>query len=987
MSMPPRKPKTPNSELFLAGTKLGPGIRSAPSRRRTPEASLLPAIATVAISLFANNCFAKEPFVEFLRALQNRGYGEQALAYVDSIAARPDLPPELKETLDLERSKSLRIAATEVGGQVRTARLNEAKRFAEKFLKEFPSNPAGGNLLLADADESLGRGEQWLNQANGSQDKDVQTRAFREARAAFTEAHDRFDVAGKRLKDRVDSLPKIAEGEQPDEATLKQRAEITLPWVEARAKRALSDYLLSQTYDDKESPERKKLLEQAGQEFDSIFKEYRRWQIGVLAHLWHGKTMDDLGDTLGAMEAYDEVLSAEPDDKADTSLASLFGQAQLFHMQLRAKKGDLPSAIVKEGELWQSDHKKWLSTSAYQGIALEVVRARLRFAESLKGAERTKNLRECVVALSTIAKVESDARQQALLLRREIVGKMGTSAALSQSEALALGDEAAADRNWTEASSFYKQALEQSVKGNDAKAQETIKSRLAQVLFRQAADQYGLHNLEKTLGLCGDLVRNYPDSPLAEDASALAIAAALGEYSDAAKDAKPTALGRLEKVTGFALNRWPKNPVADDARMALAQVALQASDYPTAEKRLAEVNAQSSSYSKALHILGRVRWMQYLTAKKAPDAKDRAEEIQKLRDEAVSNLKTSLQRQQAAWQSASEPMPPSLFETQLSMAEINLEGEQFAGAAALFAPLVQAVKSSSDTSLDKSGQRALIGAVRAWLVTGDVEAAAAATDLLIKASPDEPQPNSILIEIARIVGQQAAKAAPVTDASAQLTLASPTDPLHAMQHRLVDSLVARKALTVPQLMFLGDACVQVGYSDKARVIYQQVLSSVEKDPVAKAAAGAALTGIRARFTSILRSEGKLDEANKQISELIKEHPTALEPLMEKGYILQALAERDLKNPKRYDDCIKHWTDIRVRLGRVQPRPPEYYDALYNTALCLVRQSKATGDKKKATQAEQLLKSQLTLTPNLNGPETVKKFEGLLQQARTLREAS
>jgi hypothetical protein len=77
---------------------------------------------------------------------------------------------------------------------------------------------------------------------------------------------------------------------------------------------------------------------------------------------------------------------------------------------------------------------------------------------------------------------------------------------------------------------------------------------------------------------------------------------------------------------------------------------------------------------------------------------------------------------------------------------------------------------------------------------------------------------------------------------------------------------------------------------RARVIYQRVLDTVDKDPTAKASAGAALAGILARFTSIVRSEGKLDEANTQITALINEHPKALEPLMEKGYILQALAE-------------------------------------------------------------------------------------------------
>ena len=195
--------------------------------------------------------------------------------------------------------------------------------------------------------------------------------------------------------------------------------------------------------------------------------------------------------------------------------------------------------------------------------------------------------------------------------------------------------------------------------------------------------------------------------------------------------------------------------------------------------------------------------------------------------------------------------------------------------------------------------------------------------------------------------------------------------------RLVEILSSRQALSIPQLMYLGDACIQLGATAKARELYQQVLTAVDKDESAKASAGNAVMGIRARFARILRSEGKLEEAEKQINALIKERPSALEPLIEKGYILQSLAERD---PKRYDECISHWTNLRLGLQRLKTRPAEYYDVIYNTAFCLVRQSKASGDKAKAAQAQQILRSTLTLTPALNGPEMVTKYDALLTQA-------
>jgi hypothetical protein len=58
--------------------------------------------------------------------------------------------------------------------------------------------------------------------------------------------------------------------------------------------------------------------------------------------------------------------------------------------------------------------------------------------------------------------------------------------------------------------------------------------------------------------------------------------------------------------------------------------------------------------------------------------------------------------------------------------------------------------------------------------------------------------------------------------------------------------------------------------------------------------------------------------------------------------------------------------------------------LYNAAFCLVRQARFSDGKAKAAQAEQILKSTLTLTPKLNGPNMVAKYEALLKQSDSLR---
>jgi len=924
-------------------------------------------------------CAAKEPFVEFLRALQRARYGEQALAYLDQIAERLDLPPELRESLDLERSKSLRIAAGEAyDARQRDARLTEAKRLEEKFFTENPNHPAAASALLNEADEALLRGQIALAQAKGEKATErVQT----EARTALAEAAAQFDTSTNKLKERLDAQPKPSEADAGKDPP--PPSEIEMAWVESRSKQALIDYLLAQTYADPKDETRRKLLTDAGAAFDAIYQEYRgKLNVALLAHLWHGKVLEDLGEKADALDAYDEVLVAAPTgDLADPELAPLFGQAEVFRLQLWAQDAD-PKLVIEEGDDWLKEYSRWQQTPQYQGVALEVAKARLKAAEATRlSTEKVQLNRAAIQALAAIAKVDSEYRNDALLLRREAIGKMGTGGSLSFEESVAMADEAAAERGWSSAVTLYRQAADLARKAKDAKKLETAQSRLAQTLHRQALAEYGAGDMEQVLTLCNEIVRDNPKLPVAEEASAVAIAAALQLFAGAKGNDKAAARARLEKVAAYATEHYADKSAGDDARMSLAQASLVEGDMDGALKRLEQIGSASKRYPTALQIRGQVRWKQYLDLKRSPMAEGKAAEIAALRGEAVKQLQAAAERMRAAWQSASEPMPSSLLETQLLLAETHLEAAQPKEAAELLAPLLEAFKAMQPTSVDQTGQRLLVGSVRANLATDNIEAASNAAHLLVSLSPDEPQPNSIVVDLGKLVTQEISKREATGDAAEASPLAQAANPtlraLRELLAKLIDATEGRKALSISQLIFLGDACMNNARTDRAREIYQQVLTTIDKDESAKATAGAKATQMRARLVSLLRNEGKLVEAEQQVNTLIKEHPKALEPLMERGYILQSLAERD---PRRWDDCVKHWTDLRLRLERSKPRPPEYYDALYNAALCLVRQAKQTGKKEKAVDAQKILSATLTLSPSLNGPDTVTKFQTLLKSA-------
>jgi hypothetical protein len=962
--------------------------------RRLPAACLLIGLLVTSFLAPASSCLAGEPYLEFLRGLQGRRYGEQALAYIDSIADRPDLPEELKSSLDLERSKSLRLAAEEAYDMAqRDARLAEAKRLAEKFFKENPNHPAAGGAILSEADDMLLKGQMSLAEYRVLKEKEPQDKALADAKTALSTAKAQFEGAVTKLKEKLDALP------TPENPRAKDlvREELEFAWLDARFKAALAAYFLAQTIPGEITPEKKALLEGAGKGFDSIFQEYRSSgrPIAMLPHMWQGKVLEDLGDTLTAMDVYDEVLVLTPDpkeaDSKNADLSPLFGQAFLFRLRMIAKDEETtPLEIVREGQQWLDAYKGWQATDPFQGIVLEVARAKMTAAERAKGAaEKSKIYREVALTLGTAGKIDSTYKSEILALRRDAMEKSGASGAMTNDDRLALVDEAIANKNWAEAEKICREVVDEATKKKDDKRLAAAKAKLGQVLYQVAAAAYTANEMEKVLKIAGEIVGGNLDAEAAEGASSLAVFAALQVFSNAKDDkAKDEALKRLDVVAKFTIGKWPDGPVGDDARMALAQAHLIRNEYPTALELLGAVTPQSKRYATAMQVLGQIRWNQYFAAKKAPDAADKVEEIAKLRAEAVASLKTSVDRQQAAI-TPGDPLPPALFDTQLLLAQTHLEAQQAQEAAALFAPLLAEISRAKPTELSLKIQNTYVGAARSLLAAGSTDQAGEAAVNLARLSPDQTQANAILVDLAKLMAIEIRKieAEQATDAAAAPAIgtAAPdnasTAKLREAQGELLDTIVGRKALAIPQLIFVGDACVDLGKNQMAREIYQRLLESIDKDPEAKKSAGAAVTRIRSRQVGLLRADGRLEDANKVVDALLKAHPNALEPMLEKGYILEAIAER---NPKRSDESVAHWTELRVRLGKTRPPPPEYYEVLYNCARVLVRQSRATKDKEKALLAEKMLKSTLVLTPRLSGADMVAKYNNLLKAAILLR---
>jgi tetratricopeptide (TPR) repeat protein len=336
--------------------------------------------------------------------------------------------------------------------------------------------------------------------------------------------------------------------------------------------------------------------------------------------------------------------------------------------------------------------------------------------------------------------------------------------------------------------------------------------------------------------------------------------------------------------------------------------------------------------------------------------------------------------------------PRYMLETELLLAEMCNEAGQAKEAAALYQPLVDAIKTEKPKTFDTNTIRIFLGAVRTYCTLKELDKAGQASAVLVTIGPDTLPVNDVLVEFAKLLNLERKKAdARVTELeigiqaeelkAARAGLASMQDLLG----KILLNLAQRKELGLGHMIFVGETLNTIGMTVEASQLFQKILKRMETDEDFHQRGQKALSLIRTELLKALRKQEQYDEALKQVDQLIQENPRALEPLMEKGRILEAWAEKD---PAKFDRAVGHWATLRTRLQPMKKKPPEYYEVMYNVAKCLVRESEKSADKSvvldRAKKAEQVLKAALVLSPKLNGPDTVAKYKVLLDKAITMQ---
>jgi tetratricopeptide (TPR) repeat protein len=799
---------------------------------RLLSCSLLVAIATLSIGLVA----AEERYLDFVHKLQEKGYGELAVQYLEKLSRAGEIPDDLREVWELEFGKSMRISAAEAANSDQSQkRLADALTHIDKFLKENADHPAAADALSSLGDIATERGRILIKLARATSDTTKQQEYFANARVALEEARPRFAESIERYstelraltpqtetpkKETTKKTPAKPATKRPPRATGKaareaaaEREETEMNWLEARLKLALVDYYLAQTYADSNDPARKKILEQAAAGFDGVFQQYRMSKPGLYAHMWEGKARDELGDLKTANDIYEEVLGSAPDPgqvQAATGLEPLFAQVEMLRLQLLLKRGEV-SAFMVDAENWLRGHQSSRRTAGYQGIALALVKAQIAQAEKSAPDERHRLFTLALRSLTEITKVQSEFQQEAFVLRRKYQEEVKGSAAgiVSFDEGLSVGNAAARAGQWEEAVSAYAKAAEFASKEKDPE-------RLVDARYRLAHAQLMAGNVAEAADTAEDLARKNLTSRTAPQAAALATTAALSLYTSA-QDKAP-ALDRLMNMANYTIDHWPDRPEADEARIALGRSNLVRGELDAAIAVFEQVKPTSERYASALHSAGQAYWHGYLANKLAN------KQNKEYRDKADQRVASSLDAQRKAMKPG-EPMTRQMMDTQLLMAEILLEGNQPDQAIPLVEPLIELIRSSKPETLDTTTLRTLVAGLRGYIALDNLAKAGEIQQIVVQIGSDSPQVNAVLVEFAKLLGNEVKRTdSEVVEAikggdskiieAAQASKKGTTEVFT----RLLDQLTARKQHTLANMIYIADSYARVGAADRARTV-------------------------------------------------------------------------------------------------------------------------------------------------------------------------
>lgn len=916
--------------------------------------------------------------LNLVATLQRAGLVRDAVWLLERLDARKDLPADVRKDIDFTLGRAVLVQAESAEDDATRDRLlGEATKRLDRYLAGQPHGERADDARLDLADIKLRKARRLVDQAEHDEKSAAALRDL--ARPLAKEARQALEEVIASVQQRLRELPgPHRAAEPPPRRTPTDRSG---PIVEREAKsprdrliatlalaelnRAIAGFEIARTFPPGDAA-RTEAFAAAATEFDAIYQRFRLHGalVGLYAHLWHGRSLAELGDGRGAIGLFDETLMREPPRSSNVSPEArrFFAEAWLVRLKALNQFGRHEEVVEEEtgasARDWLRLHPEDRFTPAGLGIQFELATALIKRAEAqpAESPERRQAIQQALSALREGPLAHpSPYRAEAFQLRERLSRQVKDGAKPANfGEAAFLAKESFEARDWPATIEGCQLALSLLKGTEEAKSVADVKYRLAYSFLKT-------NRLEEAIRLATEVAAEDTAGALIPKALGVSIASrygrALGISDTSARNAEYDAvLASAEKLE----KGWPRSTEADQARRLRGAILASRQRYAEAAAAFESVTAIGADLQLRAGQCYSLALAQ--TFAKPPSTRDPAE---------VAKLTVSARRAlEAAVKSYGEsPHAPAgaKADAELSLAELALRERDLKAAEQILGGLLSHVIDATEGDLVGLTLRAIAAGLELAIARGQFSEADALIERLAGLPPEKQE------QLTRLLAGLARR---LDTAARQLEEeGKPDDANKARKLLLVflNRLAEREGQDFNALGFIADAYFELGEFAAAADQYGRMLILAARRPdfapPDRRATDLARTQLRRAVA--LRRMDRYADAMASLDELGRSSPRGLsaEASFEKGELLLDWGKVD---GQKLTDAARHFSQLARRYETISPPPEEFFRARYQLAQALVRMDRSA-------DAARVLRSTLTQHPSGGGPALKAELLKLLDE--------
>ncbi|MFV0444949.1 MAG: tetratricopeptide repeat protein [Planctomycetaceae bacterium] len=659
-------------------------------------------VAVVVVAGATEPAWAVEPYMEFAVGLRERGYFDLSEQYLQELSQRNDAPADIRALASYELGITLRDSARSLLiPEEQRQKLDEAQAAFERFAKSSPKHELAGRANSERAKILVEKARVDIWDADGTSDDAKKQQLRASARQFIAQAREIFATAAEQLKKQFETFPGFISQEERDK--IRQREAAEAEYIQAQLDLAETSYWEAQTYDVSDS-KRKEMLSNAMLEFEKIHTAYRSMIGGLLARLWQGKCLEEIGQRDGidaALGIYGELLRHSGSSSSMLALQAKAQQFQLICYNHDAKKEyRLVNQLASD---WQRNdaNRRLRSTETGKGIEWEQARALEKLGDdrTVPENERTTFLNQGLGIARGLSQRTGPYKAPAAAMVARLSTKLGRDA----------NDPTDFNSAYGRADELFEQAQQINEKISSAlgagksdqakthaDARKGVASELTRMLnlaLKMANSQTDVALLRRSelmlavgyvyqekpyeaAAVAEYFLRNYGNSQpeMLRLAGEIALSALNDAYQYAPEDDRSFEKGHILQLADMLSTKWPETELAVGAHLSAGRLFWDDHDYEAAASSWLKVPATSKSYGAAQLKSGAALLEAYSQKSQLDDSeRPSSEELTKLRAAAEQHLQQGVEYEES--KTSAETENPDLLRGKLALAQVrNLMG-------------------------------------------------------------------------------------------------------------------------------------------------------------------------------------------------------------------------------------------------------------------------------------------------------------------------